>query len=1449
MLPKEYHTWNVTIARPDLIVDDITISPSSPTVGENVTITAKLKNRGNGDAVRTFYINYLVDDVYIGSDTISGGLDAGDPATETIPYLEDTPGEHRISVHVDSGNDIPEESDEGNNWRHEVFTWGQPDLIVDDISISPSSPTVGENVTITAKLKNRGNGDALRTFYANCLIDDVYIGTVEVSGGLGADSSATRTLTHVEGAPGEHRISVHVDSGNDIPEESDEGNNWRHEAHTWGTPQHEFFDDFVYTHSADPTLLAFGWTFTGEGLGDGTWPRENVVFLTEGGTRIMRLIARTGGDQFSELNALYQELSQHDYLSDQWVGVYEQIRAITVPASSQAGIESQAARFLEGTYVARVRLSSSPETYEDRTIQTFFLLNQADPYGECDFEYLAHAPLYKPWDRGAGLYKTTYEYCNEHDCPCAYDPDSVTAPREENLYGWHLLILVISDGTVRYYVDGVSSATHGGPFYPDITMHMCFYNYFHVFFGSSVDQREHMMDVDWVYHAKDMVLSAASVESIVDYYRFVGVDRKDSLPECLTDVHCNDENACTDDACVGGSCDYTNNTDSCDDGMFCTATDLCSGGACLGSGNPCPEVCDEANDVCVDCLTGDDCDDANSCTDDTCVSGSCDYTDNTDPCDDGMFCTATDVCSGGTCSGTGNRCPGQLCDEVGDRCVDCLEDTDCDDGIGCTINTCNDTTGECEYPVEVGSCLIDDVCYSEGATKPDSECEGCRPSENATDWSPLAEGTGCGDPADTVCDNPDTCDGQGVCQPNHEPDTTECRVDAGDCDVPEYCDGAGTCPEDSFEPPGTACGDPTNDACTDPDTCDGQGACLGNNEPNGTSCEDGLFCNGMETCSSGTCVDGPDPCPGVCNEDNDSCPCGQDSDCVEDELPCTTVRCNQASGWCEWPVDSGNCLIAGLCYGDGDTSLGNDCLVCDSLTSVDAWTPALIGTACGDDSDTICTDPDTCDGSGTCLPNHAPDGTSCEDDLFCNGADACSNGACASPGDPCDPGWVCNEDSDVCECDDAGDCDDGDSCTADSCVDGSCVHSAIDPCCGDGTCGGGETCSSCPQDCGSCPEPCPNGTCGPGEDPCNCPQDCGQPPTSEVLGSTCDDDLDNDCDGQMDCDDEDCQECTEDFDCDDGRFCNGTEVCVECWCGPGTSPCANDECCDEAADTCTPGRLCTSDAGCDDGDPCTVDTCVDGCCVNTPDCLSSGECDDGDPCTINICDQGCCTYEPECDTDADCGDGDPCTVDSCDDGCCENTTIICPNNQVCADGECVWTLAIRVRVDEDSDGDGEPEAGDPFPLQDQHYGDGVSAELPVPDPPCDADELCVFMYWAGDDVPAGHETDDPLTLMLDTNKSVMAVFQVVSCIDHADCDDDGRYCNGSEQCVEGECLSAGDPCAEGQICDEALDLCCRPGLCGAGCGCTPGAPAVGLIFLGLMGMRFVGPCRRTRGRR
>jgi thrombospondin type 3 repeat protein/uncharacterized protein DUF11/slime mold repeat-containing protein len=117
-------------------------------------------------------------------------------------------------------------------------------------------------------------------------------------------------------------------------------------------------------------------------------------------------------------------------------------------------------------------------------------------------------------------------------------------------------------------------------------------------------------------------------------------DDNDGVPdtadcEPFSSNNCEDNNLCTDDSCDTGTllCVNAPNTVPCDDLNACTVGDTCGGGSCQPGG---------ALNV----------DDGNPCTTDSCdpLTGAV-HTNNTDPCDDGIPCTAGDTCGDGVCTG------------------------------------------------------------------------------------------------------------------------------------------------------------------------------------------------------------------------------------------------------------------------------------------------------------------------------------------------------------------------------------------------------------------------------------------------------------------------------------------------------------------------------------------------------------------------------------------------------------------------------------------------------------------------------------------------------------------------------------------------------------------------------------------------------------------------------
>ncbi|NOT00328.1 MAG: hypothetical protein HOP29_06840 [Phycisphaerales bacterium] len=593
-----------------------------------------------------------------------------------------------------------------------------------------------------------------------------------------------------------------------------------------------------------------------------------------------------------------------------------------------------------------------------------------------------------------------------------------------------------------------------------------------------------------------------------------------------------------------GCCDHSD----CDDGEFCNGPESCVAGACVAGADPCPgQVCCADTQTCHECCSNQDCP------------------------NNGLFCDGAESCVGRQCVSAGDPCPAfvPVCCESKDNCfTQCCEDADCtDNGIFCdgprvclfgacvpgappcsgATPLCCEASSQC-----AADCCTDDQCADDGIF--------CNGDEVCIGGDCTSNGNPC-DAAAPLC-----CSTVSECRP-------ECCADT-DCDdanacTADSCDANGACLFDP-SPVGTACGDPSNDACDAADSCDGAGACRSNHAAVGNPCDDGLFCTGIDSCAGGVCTAGTTPCTdpdlAFCNEPANECMdgCTQPAQC-DDGNPCTQEFCD-VSGQCSNPP----------------------------------WPP---GRACGSADNTDCTDPDTCDGAGLCRPNHASDGVRCEDGVFCTGNDTCRSGACQPGPSPCagtgQP--FCRESVRQCAsgCLSPSDCTDGNECTSDSCqVDGVCsfVPRPVRTACGDSTdnpCTDPDTCDGA----GACVvNNAADGTSCPDDRFCNGEEVC-RSGTCQSRGSPCDP-------GFVCSESGDACRCDSNADCDDDLFCNGRETCDDGVCIDGTPPCSGGSTCDEEADEC----FCVVAADCDDSDFCNgQETCTDdGACRRglPPDCRS-----------------------------------------------------------------------------------------------------------------------------------------------------------------------------------------------------------------------------------------------------
>ncbi|MBW1811263.1 MAG: hypothetical protein JRJ87_23940 [Deltaproteobacteria bacterium] len=533
---------------------------------------------------------------------------------------------------------------------------------------------------------------------------------------------------------------------------------------------------------------------------------------------------------------------------------------------------------------------------------------------------------------------------------------------------------------------------------------------------------------------------------------------------CDDGLYCSDPDTCTggicsgptrdctflDDDCNTGSCNEgsdqcdqvpANEDLGCDDGLYCTDPDTCTGGICSGparncsgAGDQCNNgVCDDDLDVCEPDPVADGtlCDDALFCTvtdictagvcdgaardcsflDDGCNNGICDDGDdqceaspfsNGTGCEDGEYCTVSDTCQAGVCTAGGgqdcsaetDQCNDGLCDEVGDTCYadPVVNGTLCDNADPCTENdVC--TGGVCigGPPTDVDSDgYVWDFC---GGNDCDDDDENINPGVFEAAYGEQM----CDDTVDNDCD---------LLTDGDDPGCQQCAQDS-DCDDNNVCNGTDTC-----NLAGGTCQSGT------PLTCDDGNECTDNNcdpangceyPPNSLPCDDGLYCTVNSLCDAGSCVGTGNPCTAPCLE-----------------------TCREATESCEPSTDGTQCIDGEWCTVDE---------VCES--GVCMTTPY----DCTSEDDQcnlgICNEEDD-----RCEKQPTNEGLGCDDGLYCSRTDLCTEGTCevdeqrdCSQSVECNYG-VCDENLDQCTLEPLADntnCDNGNRCTdADTCQSGIC---------------------------------------------------------------------------------------------------------------------------------------------------------------------------------------------------------------------------------------------------------------------------------------------------------------------------------------------------------------------------------------------------------------------------
>ncbi len=393
----------------------------------------------------------------------------------------------------------------------------------------------------------------------------------------------------------------------------------------------------------------------------------------------------------------------------------------------------------------------------------------------------------------------------------------------------------------------------------------------------------------------------------------------------------------------------------------------------------------------------------------------------------------------------------------------------------------------------------------------------------------------------------------------------------------------------------------------------------------GKSCSDDRFCTVDDHCSAGECVgddrvcdDGVD-CNGAetCNDSASQC-MGATSTCPEGEI------CDVASDSCS--VDCAGCVIEGSCYAEGSRSPANSCLVCDSPAAADDWSVDA-GADC-DDGD-LCTEDDECDGAGRCggsdvvcvdddeacgADRSCDPGTGMCDEHYPGNSVTCDDTDACTANDRCDGSGECEGTPTAnaaagCACIDASDCDDGLPCTQDTCNANTCLNTLqADSCLIDGTCRANDS-------------PAPTNAC------LICDASQNQTAWSNASPGTS---------------------------CDDGVWCNGGDTCNAGACShefPGGSRCAGGSTCNNTCNEQQQNCFSPNTQPC--GNP-TQYRCQSGCGGNAESRQGTQYCTGfSDQCA------GTVDYPSDWDTAVDCNNTQLCDSSAASASCVANHRCAC----------------------------------------------------------------------------------------------------------------------------------------------------------------------------------------------
>ena len=226
--------FTVDPALPDLVVSGISFNPPNPIAGQNVQVTVMVTNQGHVSTGNSFTVQWVPGEKPLPLSQTAGPLAAGASTPVVFNYVYKSDGSFTTTATVDSNNTIFEISEDNNTGSQPVDVGPSSiDLTIDNVVISPATPTQGVDATVTITVRNLGNSaagpftvswnpDAFGISVPSLSTLTKQVAGLDAAGGANDHTDVVFTFAYPK--PGAYHTVAQVDAFKDIKETNETNN-------------------------------------------------------------------------------------------------------------------------------------------------------------------------------------------------------------------------------------------------------------------------------------------------------------------------------------------------------------------------------------------------------------------------------------------------------------------------------------------------------------------------------------------------------------------------------------------------------------------------------------------------------------------------------------------------------------------------------------------------------------------------------------------------------------------------------------------------------------------------------------------------------------------------------------------------------------------------------------------------------------------------------------------------------------------------------------------------------------------------------------------------------------------------------------------------------------------------------------------------------------------------